>query len=98
MKNTPTTIINPQSNDICKVMHQMAGNISCTLKLTHTPCSNLTRSADAGGFALATMMHATYTAILQSTLNVSLSDFVFQQDMFLDVPPIIANLEMIQEK
>jgi transposase InsO family protein len=95
IKDVPTTVKNPQSNAICERMHQTAGNILRTLEITHPP-QTLEEAQLLVDSALATTMHATRTAI-HTTLRVSPGAFVFQRDMFLDIP-IIANMQMIQER
>jgi transposase InsO family protein len=95
IKDVPTTVKNPQSNAICERMHQTAGNILRTLELTHPP-QTLQEAQLLVDSALATTMHACRTAI-HTTLKVSPGAFIFQRDMFLDIP-IIANLQTIQER
>jgi hypothetical protein len=76
-------------------MHQTAGNILRTLELT-TPLQTLQEAQLLVDSALATIIHATPTAI-HTTLRVSPGAFVFQQDMFLDIL-IIANLQTIRDR
>jgi hypothetical protein len=95
VKDVPTTIKNPQSNAICERMHQTAANVLRTLELT-TPPQTLQEAQLLVDSALATTMHATRTAI-HTTLRVSPGAFVFQRDMFLDIP-IIANLQTIRDR
>ena len=70
------TVKNPQSNAICKRMHQTAGNILRTLELTQPP-QTLQEAQMLVDSALATTMHATRTAV-HITLKVSPGAFVFQ--------------------
>jgi hypothetical protein len=95
LKDVPTTIKNPQSNVICERMHQTAGNVLRTLELINPP-QRLQEAQTLVDSALATTMHATHTAV-HITLRVSPGAFVFQRDMFLDIP-IIANLETIRNR
>jgi hypothetical protein len=76
-------------------MHQTAGTILRTLELTHPP-QTLQEAQVLLDSALATTMHACRTAI-HTTLKMSPVAFVFQGDMFLDIP-IIADLQTIQER
>jgi transposase InsO family protein len=57
IKDAPTTVKNPQSNEICKRMHQLAGNLLQTLELTHPP-QTLQEAQVLVDSALATTMHA----------------------------------------
>jgi hypothetical protein len=70
-------------------MHQAAGNVLHTLELTDPP-QTLQEAHMLVDSALATTIHATCTAI-HTTLRVSHGAFVFQRDMFLDIP-IIAKI------
>jgi transposase InsO family protein len=88
IKDIPTTVKIPQSNAICKRRHQTAGNILRTLELTNPP-QTLQEAQMLVDSALATTMHACRLAI-HTTLKMLPGDFVFQQDIFLDIP-IIAN-------
>jgi transposase InsO family protein len=91
IKDIPTTVKNPQSNAVCKRVHQTAGNILQTLELPHPP-QTLQEAQMLVGSALATTIHA-YRVAIHTTLKVSPGAFVFQQDMFLDMP-IIMNREI----
>jgi hypothetical protein len=77
-------------------MHQTAGNILCTLKLTHLP-QTLQEAQMLVDSALATTMNDACWMAIHTTLKTSPGAFVFQQDKFLDIP-IIANLQTIQEQ
>jgi hypothetical protein len=93
--DVPTTVKNPQSNAICERMHQTAGNIIRTLTLSQPP-QNLQHAHNIVDSALATTMHATRCA-MHHALHMSPGAFVFQRDMFLNIP-LIADLQAIQER
>jgi hypothetical protein len=93
--DVPTTIKNPQSNAICERMHQTAGNVLRTLTLTNPP-QNLIQAQNLIDSALATTMHAT-RCCMHHALRMSPGAFVFQRDMFLNIP-LIADLQAIQER
>jgi hypothetical protein len=93
--DVPTTIKNPQANAICERMHQSAGNIIRTLTLSQPP-QNLQHAHNIVDSALATTMHATRCA-MHHALRMSPGAFVFQRDMFLNIP-LIANLQTIQDR
>jgi hypothetical protein len=95
VKDVPTTIKNPQANSICERMHQSAGNVIRTL--THAqPAQDILQANQVVDNALATTMHAIRCA-MHNALGMSPGAFVFQRDMFLNIP-LIANLQTIQDK
>jgi hypothetical protein len=75
-------------------MHQ-TGHILHTLERPHPP-QTLQEAQMLVYSALVTTIHATCTALMHNTLKVLPGAFLFQQDIFLDIP-IIANLQTIQE-
>jgi hypothetical protein len=76
-------------------MHQTAGNIICTL--THAqPPQNILQAKQIVDSALATTMHALRCS-MHHALNMSPGAFVYQRDMFLNIP-LIANLQTIQDR
>ena len=95
VKDVPTTVKNPQSNAICERMHQTAGNIIRTLSHAHPP-QDMVQAHNILDSALASTMHATRCA-MHNALGMSPGAFVFQRDMFLNIP-LIANLQTIQDK
>jgi hypothetical protein len=95
VKDVLTMVKNPQSNAICERMHQTAGNIIHTLTHTHPP-ANMEVANQVMDSALATTMHALRCS-MHHALGMSPGAFVFQRDMFLNIP-LIANLQMIQEQ
>lgn len=95
IKDVPSTIKNPQSNSICERMHQTAGNVIRTLSHSQPP-QNILQANQIVDSALATTMHALRCSI-HHALQMSPGAFVFQRDMFLNIP-LIANLQTIQER
>ena len=76
-------------------MHQSAGNVIRTL--THAqPAQNMLQANQIVDNALSTTMHAIRCA-MHNALGMSPGAFVFQRDMFLNIP-LIANLQTIQDK
>jgi hypothetical protein len=85
----PTMIKNAQSNAICERMHQTAGNTLCTLTRAQPPQSiqQVNHFVDS---AMAMTMHAT-RCDMHHVLGMSPGAFVFQDDMFRNIP-LIDNL------
>jgi putative transposase len=95
IKDVPTTVKNPQANAICERMHQTAGNVIRTL--THAqPPQNMLQANHIVDSALATTMHAIRCS-MHHALNMSPGAFIYQRDMFLNIP-LIANLQTIQDR
>jgi hypothetical protein len=85
---------NPQSNAICKRMHQTVGNVLRII--ARGPPHNI---ADANEFvdeALSIAMHAMRAGI-HSTLGSSPGSLVFNRDMFLNIP-LITDWHAITQK
>jgi hypothetical protein len=95
IKDVPTTVKNPQSNAICERMHQTVANTLRILTNVHPP-QDIDQANEIIDTCLATAMHAVRSTVHRS-LMISPGAFVFQRDMFLDVP-LIANLEMIRQR
>jgi transposase InsO family protein len=95
VKDVPTSVKNPQSNAICERMHQTAGNVIRTLTHTHPP-ANLQVANQIVDSALASTMHALRCS-MHHALGMSPGAFVYQRDMFLNIP-LIANLQTIQDR
>jgi putative transposase len=93
--DVPTSIKNPQSNAICERMHQTAGNIIRTLSHAQPP-QNMLQAYQILDSALASTMHALRCS-MHHALGMSPGAFIFQRDMFLNIP-LIANLQTIQDK
>jgi hypothetical protein len=75
-------------------MHQTEGNIICIL--THAqPPQNMLQANQIVDSALTTMH--TIRCSMHHTLNMSTGAFVYQRDMFLNIP-LIANLQTIQDR
>ena len=76
-------------------MHQTAGNIICTL--THAqPPQNMLQANQFVDSAVANTMYVIRCS-LHHALKMSPGAFVYQQDMFLNIP-LIANLQTIQDR
>jgi hypothetical protein len=95
IKDVPTSVKNPQANAICERMHQTVANTLRILTHVHVP-QNIDQAHDMIDTCLATALHAVRATVHRS-LKISPGAFVFQRDMFLDIP-LIANLEMIQQR
>eukprot|EP00978_Attheya_sp_CCMP212_P012156 scaffold30211_cov54-Attheya_sp.AAC.2 len=95
IKDVPTTIKNPQTNSICKRMHQTVAN-SLRSMIHSNPPNNLAEAAVMVDECLSLVIRAQRTAI-HTALKLSPGAFVFQRDMLLDVL-LIANMELIQER
>ena len=96
IKDKPTTSRNPQTNAVCKRMHQTVGNILRTLLHGH----DIGAQQDANTIidnALATAMHATCTAVSKSLGGNSPGSLAFKRDMFLNVP-LVADLHAIRQQ
>jgi hypothetical protein len=93
--HVPMTVKNPQSNAICKHMHQMIANISRILLHSQLPRKDQ-QAADLIDTALAMAMYATRASIHHS-LSISPGALAFQRDMILNIP-LIADLELIRQR
>ena len=96
IKDRPTTSRNPQANAVCERMHQTVGNILRTLLHGHPPNPN-EHPNNIIDNALASVMHATRTAVSQSLGNNSPGSLAFKRDMFLNIP-LLADLQTIREQ
>jgi hypothetical protein len=74
----------PQSNAICKRMHQTVGIVLRTL-LHNEPQQNIADAKEFVDKALSIAMHA-MRAVIHSTLGSSPGSLVFNRDMFLNIP------------
>jgi transposase InsO family protein len=95
IKDSPTTVRNPQANAVCERMHQTVGNVLRTLLHGHAP-QHLQGAEQLVDSALATTMHVMRSTI-HRTLRIAPGALVFQRDMFLDIP-LLADLRAIQER
>ena len=77
---------NPQSNAICKRMHQTVGNVLRTL-LHGESSQNITYAKEFVDEALFIAMHAIRAGI-HSILGSSPGSLVFNRDMYLNIPLI----------
>ncbi len=81
IKDVCSTSKNPQSNAICKRMHQTVNNVLRKILVQTNPPTNMTQARDIVDDALATAMHAMQT-IIATTLGSTPGAFAFAQDMF----------------
>ena len=81
-----TTAKNPQSNAVCKQMHQTVRNVLRTL-LHGEPPQNIASAKEYVDEALSIAMHAMRAGI-HSTLGSSLGSLTYNRDMFLKIPSI----------
>ncbi len=95
IKDVCTSAKNPQSNAICKRMHQTVRNVLRTL-LHGEPPQNITDAKEFVYEALSIAMHAMRAGI-HSTLGSSPGNLVLNRDMFLNIPSI-ANWHAITQK
>jgi len=86
VKEGCTSTIKPQSNAICKRMHQTVGNVLRTL-LHGEPPQNIPNAKDYVDEALSIAMHAMRVGV-HSTMGSSPGNLVFNRDMFLNIPLI----------
>jgi hypothetical protein len=82
VRDVCTSTKNPQSNAICKRMHQTVGNVLRTL-LHGEPPQNIADAKEFIDEALSIVMHAMRAGI-HSTMGSSLGNLVFNRDMFLN--------------
>jgi hypothetical protein len=95
IKDVCTSAKNPQSNAICKRIHQTMGNV--LRKLLHgEPPQNIADAKEFVDEALSIAMHAMRAGI-HSTLGSSPGSLVFNRDMFLNIS-LIANWHAITQK
>ena len=83
---------NPQSNAVCKRMHQKVGNVLRTL-LHREPPQNISNAKE---YVLFIAMHAMRAGI-HSTLGSSLWSLAFNRDMFLTIS-LIADWHAITQR
>ena len=95
IENVGTTVKNPQSNALCKQMHQTILNVLRVIMRT-TERQNENDVNQVVENALATCTHATRCAV-NNVLKCSPGALVFCRDMFVDVP-IIADLLAIRDR
>ncbi len=97
IRDVCTTAKNPQSNDVCKRMHQKVGNILRTLLHGGSP-QNIANAKEDVDEALSIAMHAMRAGI-HSTLGSSPRSLTYNRDMFLNIPiPIIADWHAITQR
>ncbi len=95
IRDVCTTAKNPQSNAVCKRMHQRVGNVLRTL-LHGEPPQDMANAKECIDEALSIAMHAMRAAI-HSTLGRSPRSLTFNRDMFLNIP-LIADLHTITQR
>jgi hypothetical protein len=95
IRDVCTSAKNPQSNAICKRMHQTVGNVLRTL-LHSEPPQNIADAKEFVDESISIAMHAIRAGI-HSTLGSSPGSLVFNRDMFLNIP-LITNWHAITQK
>jgi hypothetical protein len=91
-----TTTKNPQSNTVCKRMHQTVGNVLRTL-LHGNPPQYIARAEQSVDKALSIAMHAMRAGV-HSTLGSSTGNLVFNRDMFLNNDILAAGWHAITQR
>ena len=94
IKDVCTAVRNPQSNAICKRMHQTVGDILQVVLHTNPP-QNENDANQVIDNVLATAMHAT-RCVVTGPIQTSPGALVYGRDMIMDVP-LIANLSAIRD-
>jgi transposase InsO family protein len=85
IKDVATSVRNPQSNAVCKRLHQSVGN-ALHIFLSQAIPFNVTNVAKLVDSALiATALHASCAAI-HCTLGMTPGAIIFNRDMFLNIP------------
>jgi hypothetical protein len=95
IRDVCTTAKNPQSNAVCKRMHQIVGNVLRTL-LHGKPPPDMASAKEYVKETLSIAMHAMRAAI-HSTLGSSPGSLTFNRDMFLSIP-LIADWHTITQR
>ncbi len=95
IRDVCTTATNPQSNAVCKRMHQMIGIVLRTLLHGESP-QDMANAKEYIDEALSIAMHAMRAAI-HSTLVSSPESLTFNRDMFLNIP-LIADWHTITQR
>ena len=95
IKDVPITVRNPQTNTICKRMHQTVGDI-LRVALHTNPPTNMNDANQCIDNALGCCMHALRCSV-NGTLDTLLGAIVYNRDMIMDVP-LIANLTTIRDR
>ncbi len=95
IRDVCTSAKNPQSNAICKKMHQTVGNVLRTL-LHGEPTQNIADAKECVDEQLSIAMHAVRAGI-HSTLGSSPGSLVFNRAIFLSIP-LITNWHVITQK
>ena len=91
-----TAVRDPQSNTICKRMHQTIRDILRVVLHTNPP-RNMDATNQIMDNALATCMHATRCAV-SFLIRTTPAALVYGRDMIMDVPlNLIANLALIRD-
>ena len=94
VKPSRTTVKNPQSNDICKQMHQTIATILKTT-IKASPPQNVDDVNNLVEDTLAAVMHI-LRATASTTLKATPGGLAFSRDMLLNVP-LISDWKAIQE-
>jgi hypothetical protein len=95
IKDVATRVHNPQSNAICKRLHQSVG-IALHIYLSQGIPSNVTNVAKLVNSALATALHASQ-ATIHCTVGMTPGGIVFNRDMFLNIP-LLTDFHLLQAR
>ena len=95
IRDVCTSAKNPQSNAVCKRMHQTVGNVLRTL-LHGEPPRNINSFREFVDEYLSIAMHAMRAGV-HTTLGSSPGSLVFNRDMFLNTP-LIADWHAITQR
>ncbi len=95
IRDVYTTAKNPESNVVCKRMHQTVGNVLRTL-LHGEPPQNIANAKEYIDEAVSIAMH-TMRAGIHSTLGSSPGSLTFNRYMFLNIP-LIADWHAITQR
>jgi hypothetical protein len=94
IKDVSTSVRNPQSNAVCKRLHQSVGNALHIFLSQATPF-NVTNVAKLVDSALATALHASHATIHHTLGMTPGATIVFNRNMFLNIP-LLMDFHLLQ--
>jgi hypothetical protein len=86
---------NPQSNSICKRLHQSVGN-ALRIYLSQDAAVNIHNIGELIDSTLATALHAARSTI-HRTLSMMPGGIILNRDMLLNIP-LLVNFAILQHK
>jgi transposase InsO family protein len=95
IKDVATSVRNPQSNAVCKRLHQSVGNTLRVFPSQAIPF-NVTNVAKLFDIALATAPHAS-RAMIHRMLGMTPEAIVFNRNIFLNIP-LLTNFHLLQTR